>query len=798
MKIAYVVRNYNRRGGVSGYVAELAREASLKNETHVYSASIEDADENIVKHIIPSSSSKFLKKIKKYAWNVAVEIQSFMKQSSDCISQHQYDIVHSQGDYSAYCDVYTAHSCHKEWLNIARSNASGFMEGLIKSRFNPLHALILKSEYYGITRSRKVIAISQRIKQELITNYAIPQEKVVVIPNGVNTERFSVKDKQLKRKTVREKYNLKDNDVVAIFPAHEFKRKGLSKIIDAYFELKIDNLFLLVVGRDDPAGFYAEIAKHELKGKIIFVGEQADIEDYYLASDMMIFPTVYEPFGLVITEAMACGLPVIVSAVAGAAELITDKKDGVLLSDANDSIELAEKIKWLITNKGMSDDIGRNARITAEKYSWDIISGKTFGLYDAILKDKQQEEAKIKVCMFARSLPAHSMGGMELHVETLSKELVKSGVDVTIITTFNPLGVEYENKHGVKIHYLKGTMPGRYEFGYYERSAAKFIELNKSEKYDLIHSQSAGAYSIIQKRINKNYNIPVVATLHGTSVDEIKTKLRLGYDIRTKISLAKNHYSYLFRDRMFLNNCDAIIATSDSQVGVINKYYGVPESKIKLVYNGIDDELFTPIGINKDALKAKYGINTEDKVIAAVARLKKEKGVQNIISVLPEVLKKINPVKLIIAGSGEYREKLENMVKQLGLNGSVKFIGRIEYKDLPELLNCSNVFVNSTVRENGYDLTIPQAMACEKTVLVSDMRSVFTIIENGKNGFIYKRTRLVEMKDRLIEILSDVDLQKQIGVAARKTVEDKFSLKTMVNSTIAVYNEYRRITNELQ
>ena len=388
--------------------------------------------------------------------------------------------------------------------------------------------------------------------------------------------------------------------------------------------------------------------------------------------------------------------------------------------------------------------------------------------------------------MFARSLPAHSMGGMELHIETLSKELVKNGIKVTIITTLNPLGIEYENMSGVKIHYLKGTVPGKYQWGYYKQSAAMFMELHKKEKFDLIHSQSAGAYQILKNRINTQLNIPVIISLHGTSIDEIKTKLRLGFDLRSMLSLIKNLCNYIFLDRRFLQMCDTIIATSDSQVNTIAKYYGIAMNKLRLVYNGIDDELFVPNSLT-DVMTQKLNIKPDDKVIVAVARLKKEKGIQNIISVLPMIKEKVPSVKLIVGGTGEYRKMLEKMAVRLGVSDRVVFLGRIEYKDLPDILNCSKIFVNSTIRENGYDLTIPQSMACGKPVVSSNVRSVFTVIENGKNGYIYERSNMNELKSIIIKLLLNETLQNEIGLLARKTVEDKLSLRSMAKNTIDVY-----------
>ena len=252
------------------------------------------------------------------------------------------------------------------------------------------------------------------------------------------------------------------------------------------------------------------------------------------------------------------------------------------------------------------------------------------------------------------------------------------------------------------------------------------------------------------------------------------------------LSLVKNIYNYFVFDKKLIRLCDAVIATSDSQVNTIRKYYGIEPDKLKLVYNGIDDELFVPNPLN-DVIMEKYKLKSGDKAIVAIARLKKEKGVQNLISVLPDILEKVPAAKLLIGGNGEYKSELERLTKKLGLKDKVIFLGRIEYRDLPEVLSCARAFVNSTIRENGYDLTIPQSMSCAKPVASFDVRSVFTVIDNGKTGYIYERNNLPELKSIIIKLLLYERLQKEIGLSARKAVEEKFSLRSMAKNTIDVY-----------
>ncbi len=395
----------------------------------------------------------------------------------------------------------------------------------------------------------------------------------------------------------------------------------------------------------------------------------------------------------------------------------------------------------------------------------------------------------MKICFFTRTLPAHAVGGMELHIETLARSLSVKGEDVTIITTAHPSGVEYEEKNGVIVHYLAGTRPGKYGRHWWTKSVQKFEELHATQSFDVIHSQSAGACRLIRKRIHKKYGIPVVTSLHGTSIDEIKTKLRLGFNIRAKLGLIKNIYSYLFADRAFISLSDAVIATSDSQVGVIAKWYAVDTQKIHLVYNGIDVDAFAPRAPDS-ALRKSLGLESSDFIILSVARLKLEKGLQNILSVLPGLLKEHPHIKLLIGGDGEYKKELVALASRLGIEKNVYFLGIIDYNELPAYFNLCDIFVNSTIRENGYDLTIPQAMACAKPVVVSDIRSVVaSVVQDGKNGFVYPRNDIGRLTKLIDELVRYPGLRDAMGRNARDTARSKFSLEAMAEKTITVYRK---------
>ena len=390
MKIAIIVRNYHKHGGISRCAAELAEHSAAGNEVHVFSASLEDAGgPALVFHKVPMLSFGFLKKRNLNALNNIFEIASFALFSWFKVNPDDFDIVHSHGSYIGRSDVFTTHSCHAESLAVSRRNRTGFLGRLKKTALNPLHLILLFMEYCSLKNAKKIVSVSRNVKNDIIRHYNIQESRIEVIVNGVDIKKFNPANKTLYKNLVRSKHGLKPEDKVIIFPAHEFERKGLRRIIEALNVIHYSDLYVLVVGEDAPAAFTAIIKKYGLNRNIIFTGKVTDVEKYYFASDLFVMPTYYEPFGLVILEAMAVGLPVITSRQAGASELIADNMSGLILEDHADFLGIAKAIRYLLNDPKAAETFGTNARQTAEQYSWDVISGKTLKLYENMVSQVQ-------------------------------------------------------------------------------------------------------------------------------------------------------------------------------------------------------------------------------------------------------------------------------------------------------------------------------------------------------------------------------------------------------------------------
>lgn len=404
----------------------------------------------------------------------------------------------------------------------------------------------------------------------------------------------------------------------------------------------------------------------------------------------------------------------------------------------------------------------------------------------------------MNVCMFSRIMPVHSAGGMQDHVQTLSAGLVKRGHQVTVITTARADGVEFENIEGVQVHFLPNTVPARYSRAFWEKSAHKFEELYTRAPFDVMHSQSIAACGVFARQLPHKYRVPLVTSLHGTHLDVLTTSWHTDFASANPLGVArfgavtaKMFFDYLTRDVWFIRGSDILIATSDADVWKYTTLYRVPVERIRKVYNGIDTDLFAP----RDAsdLRARLNISPDTRIILALARLQKDKGVQNAIAVLPRILAQMHAV-LIVVGDGDYRAALEKLARDMGVADHVRFVGAQPLAECARYFNLCNVFVDPTLRTDGYDLTIAEAMACAKPVIVSDVGANATLIDRAtmREGILIPRGDNEALAREILRVLSDPALARAMGEPAREKIVARFSIEAMVRGMEQVYRELCR------
>ncbi len=340
MRIAYVVHDYHRAGGHSRYVAELATRFAEDHEVHVFANTSErDGIANIQFHNVPAWRANALTTVLSFILPVTLQIG------------RGFDIIHSQGFCGLRGNVFTGHICNRAW-HLALEKTEGGATWR-ESIFNAVGST-LEHALYRLSRHSQVIAISERVARDLVQFYHCTAP-LHVIHHGVDLERFSPANRRRWRSEVREQYSLPEDEMVFLYVGD--LRKGAMRCIQALS--KVGHGRLLFVSRS-PLPQYRRMAEQAgVADRVVFAGPTNQVERAYSAADAFLLPTPYDAFAMVVSEAMASGLPVILSREAGASELIKHGVNGLLLDDVSSVPELAAKMQSLEQDQSL----GRRTRM---------------------------------------------------------------------------------------------------------------------------------------------------------------------------------------------------------------------------------------------------------------------------------------------------------------------------------------------------------------------------------------------------------------------------------------------------
>ena len=311
--------------------------------------------------------------------------------------QDKKQIVQSTGTASLRSDVVQVQFIHHEWEEVKkRLQEEKVNGGRLKSLYHgwlSRYNLSLEQKIY--TPDRHFIAISHGIKKELIKHFGIPAENISIIYHGVDIKSFcpfsEATDGASIRQRIRQEMGFKEDDIVFLHVGALNTRKGLFKTLEVLKILR-DNGFekvkFLAVGQGDQNRLNKTIRKLGIGDRVQLVSHSKQVRDFYWASDLFFFPTYYEPFGLVILEAMACGLPVATTTCAGAAELIEDRTSGILYERDTPAKEIVDQLNYFLKNPEQMKMMGEKARAIAVEHSWQQVGQSYRSFYSRYSNQK--------------------------------------------------------------------------------------------------------------------------------------------------------------------------------------------------------------------------------------------------------------------------------------------------------------------------------------------------------------------------------------------------------------------------
>lgn len=387
MRIGIIVENFRpHSGGLEQWSYQFARWlANSGHELHVFSKSFsrEVLELGIVPHAVPSRLSKL----------------GFAAEVSQLIHDWNLDVTHDMG-FSWGCDIVQPHGGSREAA--FRRNVE-IRPRLLRSVYRRLWPKLPRHREFREIMDRQyraspslVIALSNMVARDLSHDYGVPHERIRLIYNGVDTERFSPRNTQDLRAEARRKLGISDDTLALLVVAQNHRLKGVPELLRAVGVLSGKGLpvHLAVVGgkkvRSSPIGN----SQSNASNSVLFVGQADDPLPFYSAADVYVHPTHYDPCSLVVLEALACGLPVVTTRYNGVGELIEDGRQGYVIDEPGNLAAMCGSLRQLFDVK-RREKMSAAACELAKAHSLDHNFQQVFEVYREVNQRKKRQKTSL-------------------------------------------------------------------------------------------------------------------------------------------------------------------------------------------------------------------------------------------------------------------------------------------------------------------------------------------------------------------------------------------------------------------
>jgi glycogen(starch) synthase len=302
-------------------------------------------------------------------------IPSLLREEPDIIHAHGYQF------FTSDAAAMMSRIKKKPLILTLHGFPRGFSKASHKAYFNLIGKKTLKT-------TKKIIAVSNKVAQEFKA-IQVPEERIIVIPNGVNLEEF---DHALNGDNFRKRLNIKENEKLILSIGRLEEIKGFQYLIMALAKMQSEAspIKLVIAGPEFNYGQQLRklVTETRMEDRVIFYGpiDGGEKLDALAAADVAVVPSIYEGFSIFLLEAMAAGKPVIATKTGIAQELIQNGKNGFLVNPG-DAEDLSEKILAIFNDNQLSSSMGRESRNTAKAFDWGKIADRVLLMYNQCLKN---------------------------------------------------------------------------------------------------------------------------------------------------------------------------------------------------------------------------------------------------------------------------------------------------------------------------------------------------------------------------------------------------------------------------
>jgi glycosyltransferase involved in cell wall biosynthesis len=376
LRIAVLSPFVDRRHGTERALAELIERLAAKygHEIHLYSHRIEDLQVNANRNSGPGlKSGIYFRRVPQLGWPTLFDFPFWILMNRLCRAwdsrrrRIHFDAVFSPGINALDADIVQVHVVFHRLAELQRARKEYGLRALHRSSYYALLCFLERRVYRR--KSLRLAAVSTHTAKQMAQYFG--RKDLKITPCGVDLSHFSSSARRTLRTKARNELQYSPEDIVVLLIGNDLRNKGLLVLLEALNRLRDLPWKLCVVGSDATAEFQSVINSMNFEKRVHFYPETSDILSFYAAADIYAAPSQEDSFNLPVLEAMACGLPVIVSVKAGVSEFLTDGEDGILLAEPEDSELLAKILSGLLQSNELREKLGLNGEKKAQTFTWD-------------------------------------------------------------------------------------------------------------------------------------------------------------------------------------------------------------------------------------------------------------------------------------------------------------------------------------------------------------------------------------------------------------------------------------------
>lgn len=453
LRIAVLSRNFaTTGGGAERYSIAVVEELAARHEVHVFAQTIAHDYPGVIYHCIPMP-------LQRPRW----VNQLYFAWKTWRATRTGFDIVHSH-ENTWHGDVQTVHVLPVKHTLFEGKQGAALALRWLKVLTSPrlLAYLWLERRRYAFAYKKRVVCASASLREVVQQAFPAAAHMLEVVTPGVQAVpgRASAEAQGAARQAL----GLPDAVPLLLFVGNDFAKKGLPTLLEALRQLDSDT-HLAVVGKGETQSEMQRLAERlGFASRVHFLGSLSDMGRAYSAADMLVHPTLEDAYGMVVLEAMAHGLPVVVSRApyAGIARDLSDEHDALLLQDPTDAEELAKTIQRIQTTPSLAKSLSTEEIRFAGAHSWQQVASEYEALYQGIAKKFKQRWLVLSHAFNMDGRAASQTITDKLpHLEAAGIELVVlSGVSGNLDHQYEhhqlwpagPAGIRFELRHVLRKH----------------------------------------------------------------------------------------------------------------------------------------------------------------------------------------------------------------------------------------------------------------------------------------------------------------------------------------------------------